>query len=100
MIEGLLLDTMPAMQASFRVRTRKKAEVVDLTPQVADLVSRSAVDEGVCTVFVRHATAAVVINENADPGFRLDLVAPAARRGSRVPARDCDVELRVRARPA
>ena len=66
---------MPAMQASFRVRTRKKAEVVDLTPQVADLVSRSAVDEGVCTVFVRHATAAVVINENADPGFRLDLVA-------------------------
>jgi len=75
MIEGLLLDTMPAMQASFRVRTRKKAEVVDLTPQVADLVSRSAVDEGVCTVFVRHATAAVVINENADPGFRLDLVA-------------------------
>ena len=46
-----------------------------MTPEVADAVGRSGVDEGVCTVFVRHATAAVVINENADPGFRADLVA-------------------------
>jgi secondary thiamine-phosphate synthase enzyme len=67
--------TMRAMQTTIRVRTRKKAEVVDLTEQVADAVSRSGVDEGMCTVFVRHATAAIVINENADPGFRLDLVA-------------------------
>jgi secondary thiamine-phosphate synthase enzyme len=66
---------MRAMQTTIRVRTRKKAEVVDLTEQVADAVSRSGVDEGMCTVFVRHATAAIVINENADPGFRLDLVA-------------------------
>jgi secondary thiamine-phosphate synthase enzyme len=66
---------MRAMQTTIRVRTRKKAEVVDLTTQVADAVSRSGVNEGICTVFVRHATAAIVINENADPGFRLDLVA-------------------------
>jgi secondary thiamine-phosphate synthase enzyme len=66
---------MRAMQTTIRVRTRKKAEVVDLTEQVADAVSRSGVDEGMCTVFVRHANAAIVINENADPGFRLDLVA-------------------------
>jgi secondary thiamine-phosphate synthase enzyme len=66
---------MPAMQTTIRVRTRQKAEVVDLTPQVADAVRRSGVVEGICTVFVRHATAAIVINENADPGFRLDLVA-------------------------
>ena len=66
---------MPAMQTTIRVRTRTKAEVVDVTPEVADAVGRSGVDEGVCTVFVRHATAAVVINENADPGFRADLVA-------------------------
>ena len=66
---------MRAMQTTIRVRTRKKAEVVDLTKQVADVVGRSGVDEGMCTVFVRHATAAIVINENADSGFRLDLVA-------------------------
>lgn len=63
------------MQETLRVRTRKKFEVVDLTREVADVVARAAVAEGICTVFVRHATAAIIINENADPGFRLDVVA-------------------------
>jgi secondary thiamine-phosphate synthase enzyme len=63
------------MQETLRVRTRQQQEVVDLTREVAAAVSRSAITEGVCTVFVRHATAAIVINENADLGFRLDLVA-------------------------
>jgi len=48
------------MQAMVRVRTRKKVEVVDLIAQIADMVARGAVDEGICTVFVRHATAAIV----------------------------------------
>jgi secondary thiamine-phosphate synthase enzyme len=63
------------MQETLRVRTRRPQEVVDLTREVAAAVSRAAISEGLCTVFVRHATAAIVINENADPGFRLDLVA-------------------------
>jgi secondary thiamine-phosphate synthase enzyme len=58
-----------------RVRTHRKNEVVDVTAQVAEVVRRAGVDEGLCTVFVRHATAAIVINENTDLGFRLDLVA-------------------------
>jgi secondary thiamine-phosphate synthase enzyme len=62
------------MQETLRVRTRHKREVVDLTREVAAVVARASVGEGVCTVFVRHATAAIVINENADPGFRLDIV--------------------------
>lgn len=47
---------------------------MDVTTDVADVVRRANVREGTCTVFVRHATAAIVINENADPGFRLDLL--------------------------
>jgi secondary thiamine-phosphate synthase enzyme len=62
------------MQETFRVKTRKSEEVVDITRQVADVVSRSRLAEGTCTVFVRHATAAIIINENADPGFRQDVV--------------------------
>jgi secondary thiamine-phosphate synthase enzyme len=69
---GATIDTM---QERLRISTRKKFEVVDLTGRVADVVARAAVREGICTVFVRHATAAIVINENADPGFRLDVVA-------------------------
>lgn len=62
------------MQDAFRIKTRKSQEVVDITRHVAQVVARARVDEGICTVFVRHATAAIIINENADPGFRSDIV--------------------------
>ena len=63
------------MQTTIRVRTSRKYEVLDLTPRVAEAVAASGVREGLCTVFVRHATAAIVINENADAGVRADIVA-------------------------
>ena len=70
---------MPPVQDTVRIRTRERLEVIDLTSKVADVVRASGVDEGLCTVFVRHATAAIVINENADPGFRVDLVNALSR---------------------
>lgn len=63
------------MQATLRVRTHRKYEVVDMTRQVAEAVAQARLAEGLCTVFVRHATAAIVINENADAGVRTDIVA-------------------------
>ena len=62
------------MQETFRVKTRRSQEVVDITRQVAEAVAKARGDEGLCTVFVRHATAAIIINENVDPGFRSDVV--------------------------
>ncbi|HET7875511.1 MAG TPA: secondary thiamine-phosphate synthase enzyme YjbQ [Methylomirabilota bacterium] len=62
------------MQETFRVKTRKSQEVLDITHQVAEIVARARVDEGLCIVFVRHATAAIIINEDADPGFRQDVL--------------------------
>lgn len=67
------------MQEMLRVKTSKSQEVVDITSQVATVLARSRRDEGICTVFVRHATAAIIINENADPGFRLDVVSALDR---------------------
>ncbi len=64
-----------AMQRDLRVRTRHRFEVVDITHEITAAVAEAAVTEGVCTVFVRHSTAAIIINENADPGFRADVVA-------------------------
>lgn len=39
----------------------------DITRQVQQVVTGSGVKEGICTVFIPHTTAAVTINENADP---------------------------------
>jgi secondary thiamine-phosphate synthase enzyme len=62
------------VQETLRIRTRVERGVIDLTREVTEIVGRSRVAEGICTVFVRHATAAIIINENADPGFRADVV--------------------------
>jgi secondary thiamine-phosphate synthase enzyme len=57
-----------------KVRTTKKYEVLDITRQVADVVRAEHVTDGLCCVFVPHATAAVVINENDDMQIGLDLL--------------------------
>jgi secondary thiamine-phosphate synthase enzyme len=46
--------------------------MIDVTAQVAALVDRAEPPEGLCHVFVAHATAAIVINENDDPNICLD----------------------------
>jgi secondary thiamine-phosphate synthase enzyme len=58
----------------FRIRTRGKQEMVDITEQVGDLVRRSGVEQGLCLVYVPHATAALVINENDDPNVCQDIL--------------------------
>lgn len=47
--------------------------LVDITNAVADEVAKAQVAEGVCTVFIRHTSASLTIQENADPSARRDL---------------------------
>jgi len=46
--------------------------MIDLTARVADIVAEARVEEGLCNVYVTHATAAIVINENDDPNVCVD----------------------------
>ena len=55
-----------------RVQTRSAREMVDLTAQVAEIVEQDGRDEGLCSVYVSHATAAIVVNENDDPNVCVD----------------------------
>ena len=59
---------------SERISTSQRAEIMDLTPRVSELVRQSKVREGLCVVYVPHTTAAVTINENADPDVKHDLL--------------------------
>ena len=47
----------------------------DVTDEVARVVEAAGVREGLCTVFIRHTSASLVIQENADPAARRDLEA-------------------------
>jgi len=49
--------------------------LVDITGILAAAVEDSGVDEGLCTIFVRHTSASLVIQENADPAAVRDLEA-------------------------
>jgi len=58
----------------FDVQTGSKEVFVDITGQVEGEVRRAGIKSGVCVVYVPHTTAAVTINENADPTVRQDLL--------------------------
>lgn len=57
------------------IKTSRRNEVVDITDEVQKIVERTKSSEGICVVFVPHTTAAVTINENADPSVQRDILA-------------------------
>lgn len=57
----------------FEVRTQAKNQWIDITSRVEKLVSESGIQEGTCVIFVPHTTAALTLNENADPDVPRDL---------------------------
>lgn len=56
------------------VQTRSKTELKDITSDVKKAVEESKVKKGVCVIFVPHTTAALTINENADPSVKEDIL--------------------------
>jgi secondary thiamine-phosphate synthase enzyme len=58
---------------TFEVHSRRRAQLIDITDQVAEAVKGSGVADGICHVFVPHTTAGVTINEGADPDVAGDI---------------------------
>ena len=56
------------------IGTDKRETTVDVTSRIRAAVSRSKVREGICVVNIAHTTAAVFVNENADPDVQRDLL--------------------------
>ena len=63
------------MPIRLSVNTTKHTQMVNITDPVRRAVAESGVRDGICTVFVPHTTAAVTINENADPDVVRDFTA-------------------------
>ena len=57
----------------FEVRTSSRSEMVDITSNVSSSVAKSGASEGLCLVYIPHTTAAVIINEGADPAVVYDI---------------------------
>ncbi len=55
------------------INTLKQTDFVDITPQVREAVRKSGVKDGICVVYIPHTTAAVTVNEGADPDVVYDI---------------------------
>ncbi|HVG31368.1 MAG TPA: secondary thiamine-phosphate synthase enzyme YjbQ [Pyrinomonadaceae bacterium] len=59
---------------TIKVRSREREELVEFTGEVRRRLKESGAREGVCTLFVRHTTAGLTVNENADPDVPRDML--------------------------
>lgn len=72
-----------------KLATRQQAQMIDITAQVQEAVRQEKATEGMVLVFCPHTTAAITINENADPDvvrdilMRLDELYPWEHKGYR-----------------
>lgn len=69
------------------LQTYKRTSLIDITDKVRECIRESGITEGLATVYSPHTTAAVTINENADPDVASDLIKAL---NAAVPAVDFD----------
>lgn len=63
---------MTHLNRALKIRTQGKS-FHNITAEIARAVASASIREGLCTVFIRHTSASLVIQENADPDVLRDL---------------------------
>lgn len=66
------MKVMRQDQTSFEIATRGRG-LVEITGRVGDWVASTGIDTGLLTLFIRHTSASLLIQENADPDVAADL---------------------------
>lgn len=56
------------------INSSSRVEFIDITSKISQIVKESKIDNGICYIFVPHTTAAITINENADPSVVEDII--------------------------
>ena len=67
------------MTEIFEIETTLAEESIDLTERVREIVKRAGVGDGLCQILVLHSTAAIAINETADPNIGRDVLDALSR---------------------
>ncbi len=62
------------MLQELHIKTTKKEDIVNITSEVESIVKKLKIKEGLCCVYAKHATAAIIINENCDSGVCEDIL--------------------------
>jgi secondary thiamine-phosphate synthase enzyme len=63
---------MKVYHDKFQVQTSKRVEVIDITEKIKDIANKSKIENGICLIFVPHATASIILEE-AESGLIKDI---------------------------
>jgi secondary thiamine-phosphate synthase enzyme len=66
--------SMKVFTRDFHISTKSRCEFVDITGRVSSIVKESGIENGDAIVYCPHTTAAITINENADPTVPQDIL--------------------------
>jgi len=58
----------------FTVKSGKQTELIDITAEIQEAVLSADIGQGLCMLYVPHTTAAITINESADPSVKEDIL--------------------------
>ncbi|HUV78999.1 MAG TPA: secondary thiamine-phosphate synthase enzyme YjbQ [Desulfobacterales bacterium] len=58
----------------FTVKSGNQTELIDITAKIQDVVLSAGIGQGLCMLYVPHTTAAITINESADPSVKDDIL--------------------------
>jgi secondary thiamine-phosphate synthase enzyme len=70
---------MTVRHETITVETKRREETIDITARVKAAVTRAKIGDGIVTIAVAHTTAAIFVNENADPDVQKDLLTALER---------------------
>lgn len=56
------------------IKSKNRTELIDITSKIQDIVLSSGIRHGLCMLYVPHTTAAITINESADPSVKEDIL--------------------------
>lgn len=62
------------MIQTLQVKTTQQTEFIEITRGVQEAVKKTGIENGLCILFVPHTTAAITINEHADPSVSRDIL--------------------------
>lgn len=58
---------------TINLKTSERVEFVEITGEIEKIIDSSGISEGIVCLFVPHTTAALTLNENADPSVKYDI---------------------------
>lgn len=57
-----------------KIQSNRSVEFLEITSEIGRVIADAGIDEGLAVLFVPHTTAAITINENADPDVAIDMI--------------------------